>query len=70
MVPEPQFPEPNCVYPFGIDPIWGRAENELNYINSLKMKLSVIIAIIHMTFGVVLKATNARFFRKPLDFYF
>lgn len=24
-VPMPQFPRPNCVYPFGLDPIWGRA---------------------------------------------
>lgn len=34
------------------------------------MKLSVIIAIVHMTFGIILKATNARFFRKPLDYFF
>lgn len=24
---QPQFPKPDCVYTFGIDPIWGRAEN-------------------------------------------
>ena len=34
------------------------------------MKLSVIIAIIHMTLGIFLKATNAIYFRKRLDFYF
>lgn len=21
------YPRPNCVYAFGIDPVWGRAEN-------------------------------------------
>jgi V-type H+-transporting ATPase subunit a len=33
------------------------------------MKISVIIAIIHMTVGVVIKAFNSRFFKKTLDFY-
>lgn len=34
------------------------------------MKISVIIAILHMTVGVIIKAFNAKFFRKSLDFYF
>lgn len=34
------------------------------------MKLSVIIAIIHMSLGVALKATNAIFYKNKLDFYF
>lgn len=59
-----------CVYGFGIDPVWAVASNNLNYINSLKMKISVIIAIVHMTLGVFLKASNAIYFKKPLDFIF
>jgi V-type H+-transporting ATPase subunit a len=58
------------VYTFGIDPIWGKAENELVYVNSLKMKISVIIAIIHMTFGIIIKAVNSFNFKKKIDFYF
>lgn len=57
------------MYPFGIDPVWGRAENELVFVNSLKMKMSVIIAIIHMTLGVCCKAANSLYFKKKLDFY-
>lgn len=34
------------------------------------MKISVIIAIIHMTFGIVIKALNSIYFRKKLDLYF
>lgn len=34
------------------------------------MKLSVIIAVVHMTLGVFLKASNAIFFRKYVDFIF
>lgn len=36
----------DCVYPFGIDPKWFIASNELNFFNSLKMKLAVIIGVI------------------------
>jgi V-type H+-transporting ATPase subunit a len=34
------------------------------------MKFAVIIGVAHMTLGIVLKAVNARFFYKDLDFYF
>lgn len=34
------------------------------------MKLSVIIGVIHMTFGIALKAVNSLYFKKTLDFYF
>lgn len=34
------------------------------------MKIAVIIAVLHMTFGILLKAYNTRFFKKKLDFYF
>uniref|UniRef100_A0A3Q0SBB6 V-type proton ATPase subunit a n=1 Tax=Amphilophus citrinellus TaxID=61819 RepID=A0A3Q0SBB6_AMPCI len=51
-------------YPFGIDPVWGMANNKLSFLNSYKMKMSVIIGIIHMTFGVCLSFFNYWHFRK------
>merc|ERR1711871_480587 len=57
-------------YPFGLDPVWKITTNELQFSNSYKMKISVIIGITQMTLGVILKGANAVYFRKPLDFIF
>ncbi len=58
------------VYPFGLDPIWHVAQNELLFFNSFKMKLSVILGIIQMFGGTLLKGCNALFFGETYDFLF
>ena len=57
------------VYPYGVDPAWKIAANNLLFFNSLKMKLSVVIGIAQMTWGICLKGINAIYFRQWLDFY-
>merc|ERR1719487_2322689 len=46
-------------YPFGIDPAWHGATNELLFMNSLKMKMSVIIGVVQMCAGLGLRWANA-----------
>ncbi|NXT24713.1 VPP3 ATPase, partial [Syrrhaptes paradoxus] len=51
-------------YPFGIDPIWSLATNHLNFLNSFKMKMSVVLGIVHMGFGVLLGVFNHLHFQQ------
>jgi V-type H+-transporting ATPase subunit a len=59
----------DCVYPVGLDPAWFVAKNELNYVNSLKMKISVILGVLQMSLGVFMKALNSLYFGKYLDLF-
>eukprot|EP01087_Luapelamoeba_hula_P016075 TRINITY_DN490_c0_g1_i1.p1 TRINITY_DN490_c0_g1~~TRINITY_DN490_c0_g1_i1.p1 ORF type:complete len:835 (+),score=137.67 TRINITY_DN490_c0_g1_i1:141-2645(+) len=61
---------PSIAYPFGVDPAWKGAENELTFYNSLKMKLSVIFGVLQMCFGIALSLINALHFRKPYNIWF
>uniref|UniRef100_A0A673WPF9 V-type proton ATPase subunit a n=1 Tax=Salmo trutta TaxID=8032 RepID=A0A673WPF9_SALTR len=56
-------------YPFGIDPIWNMAVNRLSFLNSYKMKMSVIIGVVHMSFGVVLSVFNHLHFKHHFNVY-
>ncbi|KAM4033841.1 V-type proton ATPase 116 kDa subunit a 1 isoform 1-T1 [Anomaloglossus baeobatrachus] len=59
----------NGPYPLGIDPIWSIATNKLTFLNSFKMKMSVVLGIVHMLFGVTLSLLNHLYFKKPLNIY-
>lgn len=62
--------KPDCVYPFGVDPAWFLAVQELTFMNSLKMKMAVIFGVAQMSIGICLKGSNAIQNRSMLDFVF
>ncbi|CAE6965982.1 atp6v0a1 [Symbiodinium natans] len=55
-------------YPFGVDPAWHGAQNELVYMNSLKMKVSVLLGVAQMMAGLFLRMGNALHNRCKMDF--
>lgn len=44
-VPMEAVPKEDCTYPVGVDPVWYMGRNELAFLNSLKMKISVILGV-------------------------
>lgn len=60
---------PGEVYPFGVDPIWRGAKNELTVTNSIKMKMSILLGVAHMDLGVMMSLFNQLYFWDHLSVY-
>lgn len=57
-------------YPFGIDPVWQLAEaNKIIFMNAYKMKISIIIGVFHMLFGVCMSLWNHIYFKRRISIY-
>ena len=48
----------DCTYYFGQDPVWSISSNSLVFSNGVKMKASVIVGVLHMSFGIFIKLLN------------
>ncbi|PQP98900.1 V-type proton ATPase subunit a3 [Prunus yedoensis var. nudiflora] len=57
-------------YPFGLDPVWHGSRSELPFLNSLKMKMSILIGVVQMNLGIIISYFNARFFRSGVNVWF
>ena len=56
-------------YPFGMDPIWQVADNKIIYQNAFKMKVSIILGVTHMLFGVFMSLWNNIYFKNRLSIF-
>ncbi|KAI4459103.1 vacuolar proton atpase [Holotrichia oblita] len=56
-------------YFIGVDPAWMLASNKIIFLNSFKMKLSIIFGVFHMIFGVCMSVVNYAHFRHMEDFF-
>ncbi|XP_024926745.1 V-type proton ATPase subunit a1 isoform X2 [Ziziphus jujuba] len=54
-------------YPFGVDPSWRGSRSELPFLNSLKMKMSILLGVVQMNLGIILSYFNSHFFGSSID---
>ena len=59
-----------CVYGFGLDWVWAQSVNETSFINSFKMKFSIVVGVLQMLFGIFLKGLNGFHFNSYVDIFF
>ncbi|KAB2043264.1 hypothetical protein ES319_D01G004000v1 [Gossypium barbadense] len=57
-------------YPFGVDPAWHGTRSELPFLNSLKMKMSILLGVAQMNLGILISYSNATFFGNSLNIWF
>lgn len=54
-------------YPFGVDPKWHGTRSELPFLNSLKMKMSILLGVAQMNLGIILSYFNAKFYGDDIN---
>jgi V-type H+-transporting ATPase subunit a len=59
-----------AVYPYGVDYTWAHKSNQLAFYNSMKMKMSVILGVIQMSFGIILSLSNHLYFKDKISAIF
>ncbi len=50
-------------YPLGVDPVWHGTKTELPFLNSMKMKMSILLGVVHMNLGIIMSLLNNNYFR-------
>ena len=59
----------DCIYPIGLDFIWSQSKNSVPFLNSFKMKISIIYGVTQMVLGIIIKGTNSVYFGNMPEFF-
>ncbi|XWS21008.1 hypothetical protein CRYUN_Cryun30bG0018000 [Craigia yunnanensis] len=59
-----------ATYLFGVDPKWHGTRSELPFLNSLRMKMSILLGVAQMNLGIILSYFNARFLKNELNIWY
>ena len=46
-----------------MDPVWHGTTTELPFLNSMKMKMSILLGVTHMNLGILMSLYNNSYFR-------
>ncbi|XP_027356979.1 V-type proton ATPase subunit a3-like [Abrus precatorius] len=57
-------------YPFGVDPKWHGTRSELPFLNSLKMKMSILLGVSQMNLGIIMSYYNAKYFENNINIWY
>ena len=56
-------------YAFGVDPIWHGSRSELPFLNSLKMKMSILMGVSQMMLGIFMSYLNQAYTNDKLSMF-
>ena len=59
--------ERSLTYGAGVDPAWHGARTELQFLNSVKMKMSIVLGVVQMHAGIAMSLLNQRSERDRLS---
>ncbi|PNT47491.1 hypothetical protein POPTR_002G028600v4 [Populus trichocarpa] len=59
-----------ATYPFGLDPKWHGTRSELPFLNSMKMKMSILFGVAQMNLGIIISYFNAKFFGDNINIWY
>ena len=59
--------ERSLTYGAGVDPAWHGARTELQFLNSVKMKMSIVLGVVQMNAGIAMSLLNQRSERDRLS---
>lgn len=63
------FIKVRSTYPFGVDPKCHGTRSELPFLNSLKMKMSILLGVSQMNLGIIMSYFNAKYFKNNINIW-